>query len=161
MGMEGDNHAEGPMEAAANNPDSDISTVYQALAKNRPDVLKKLMEDGMSIHEGPFRDGFLGYTALHWAAIHGRAECLRVLLNAKPCEVDVDVRDELGRTPLMEAVRFTNKECIKIFLERKANTKISDERGETALHQALLDTMVRKAPCYKKQPDLEVVKWLV
>ena len=24
--MEGDNHAEGPMEAAANNPDSDIST---------------------------------------------------------------------------------------------------------------------------------------
>ena len=45
-----------------------------------------------------------------------------------------------------------HKECIKILLERGANTKISNERGETALHRALY---------YKEQPDLEVVRWLV
>jgi len=173
--MEGDNHAEGPMEAAANNPDSDISTVRQAVVENRPDVLKKLIEEGESIdvpvgnalHCAAFyghtecvrllanevsihdKDSF-GITALHHAAMSGRPECVRVLLEHS---CDVNVQTNLGMTPLMCAMLESSwdKECIKIFLERGANTKISNKCGETALHLEL----------YKKQPDLQVVKWLI
>ena len=176
--MEGDNHAEGPMEAAANNPDSDISTVRQAVVKNRPDVLKKLIEEGESIDEDALnRAAFYGHTecvrllinevpiqknrpqvfggsgetALHNAVMSGRPECVRVLLE-QSC--DVNVRTNQGSTPLMYAmVRSikSDKECIKMLLEHGANTKMSDINGRTALHREL----------YKEQPDLEVVKWLV
>jgi len=173
--MEGDNHAEGPMEAAANNPDSDISTVYQAIRENRPDVLKKLIEEGESIdvpvgnalHCAAFyghtecvrllanevsihdKDSF-GITALHHAAMSGRPECVRVLLEEPSC--DVNVQTNQRSTPLMWAMLGgRNKECIKMLLEHGANTKMSDIHGRTALQLALNDV----------QPDLEVVKYLI
>ena len=207
--MEGDPHAEGPMEAAANHPNSDISTVLQAVAENRPDVLKNLIEEGepidkkdhdgrtalhfaalnghtecvrlltneVSIHDqdadgktalhyAAFNghtecvrlltnevlihdQGADGLTALHVAAYIGYTECVRVLLNEESS--DIDVRTNNWETPLMLATLRAHKECIKILIERGANTKISNKCGETALHRAL----------YKEQPDLEVVKWLV
>jgi len=207
--MEGYPHAEGPNEAAAINPESDISTVLQAARENRPDVLKKLIEEGepiddkdeggrtalhwaamkghtecvrlltkeVSIHD----KDIYGKTALHWAAVNGRTECVRLLANEvlihgqddegstalhyaaelghTECvrvllneeSSDIDVRTNRGETPLMLATWTRKKECIKILLEHGANTKLSNDYGETALHRAFNE----------EQPDQEVVKWLV
>ena len=175
--MEGDPHAEGPMEAAANHPNSDISTVLQAVAKNRPDVLKNLIEEGepidkkdhdgrTALHYAAFNghtecvrlltnevsihdQGADGLTALHVAAYIGYTECVRVLLNEESS--DIDVRTNNWETPLMLATWTRKKECIKILLEHGANTKLSNDYGETALHRAFNE----------EQPDQEVVKWLV
>ena len=166
------------MEAAANNPDSDISTVRQAVVENRPDVFKKLIEEGepidetwgfpgAALHSAAYnghtecvrllanevsihdKDTF-GHTALHHAAMSGRPECVRVLLEQQSC--DVNVRTNQGSTPLMWAMLGgRNKECIKMLLEHGANTKMSDVHGRTALQLALNDV----------QPDLEVVKYLI
>ena len=210
--MEGDPHAEGPMEAAANHPNSDISTVFQAARENRPDMLKKLIEEGepiddkdeggwtalhwaamkghtecvrlltkeVSIHDKDIG----GKTALHWAAVNGRTECVRLLANEvsiygqddegstalhyaaelghTECvrvllneeSSDIDVRTNRGETPLMLATYYRVTMvvgCIKILLEHGANTKLSNDYGETALHRAFNE----------EQPDQEVVKWLV
>ena len=100
-----------------------------------------------------------GRTALHYAAMFGHTECVRLLVNActyrneKFCQIDAQAHD--GMTPLMDACDSLPseecKQCIKILCEHKANTKVTEIQGyETALHIAI-----------KRMPDLAVVKWLV
>ena len=74
--MEGNPQAEGPIEGAANISDSDISPILEAAMENRLDVLKKLIEEGKSIHDKYFD----GKTALHFAASYGHTEFVRLLL---------------------------------------------------------------------------------
>ena len=151
--MEGNQDADGPTEgqgvADVVNVSSDtIRTVLQAARENRPDVLKRLIEEGMPIRG---RDEY-DRTALHYAAMLGHPECVRMLLNEKFCEIDAKAYN--GMTPLMEACESLpsegHKQCIKILCEYKANTKMTDHQGETALHIAI-----------GRKPDLEVVKYLV
>ena len=79
--------AEEQAQAMDSNQDNDgpaaIKTVLQAVSENRPDILKRLIEEGKPVQD----NGILGWTALHHAAFLGRTECLRILLN-KECGID-------------------------------------------------------------------------
>lgn len=66
-------------------------------------------------------------TALHYASIGGQVPVIKVLLNQPG--VDVDVRDILGRTPLMCAARYGRVEAVKTLLEAGATPQNKDDFG--------------------------------
>mmetsp|Transcript_3239 Transcript_3239/g.5213 ORF Transcript_3239/g.5213 Transcript_3239/m.5213 type:complete len:342 (+) Transcript_3239:153-1178(+) len=62
---------------------------------------------------------------------HGRYhECERILKS----EVDKDVRDEFGNTPLIVACQNGKKRVAKLFLRYKANINTVNKQGNTCLH---------------------------
>ena len=145
--------AEEPGQEMANNPDT-IRSVSQAAIENRPDVLKRLIEEGKAVGRKMFfvlqvQDDH-GWTALHHAAYLGHTECLRILVNEETCEIDAKASD--GSTPLMAACASLprSKECIKVLCEHKPDMNAINNGYVTALNIAV-----------ERMPDLKVVKWLV
>ena len=105
--MEGDPHAEEPIEGAANISDSNISPILKAAMENRLDVLKKLIEEGKSIHD-KYIDG---KTALHLAATYGHTECVRLLLIEGK---SINDKDNSGLTALHLAAMEGHTECVRL-----------------------------------------------
>ena len=145
--------AEEPGQEMANNPDT-IRSVSQAAIENRPDVLKRLIEEGKAVGRKMFfvlqvQDDH-GWTALHHAAYLGHTECLRILVNEETCEIDAKASD--GSTPLMAACANLprSKECIKVLCEHKPDMNAANNDDMTALNIAV-----------ERMPDLKVVKWLI
>ena len=143
------NDAEEQAQAMGGNQDNDgpavIQTVLQAVRQNRPDVLKRLIEEGKPVQD----NDILNWTELaSHAAFLGRPECLRILLS-KECGIDDKASD--GVTPLMAACANLprSKQCIEIMCEYKADQSVT-----YACATALQIAIIRK-------PDLEVVKLLV
>jgi len=78
--------------------------------------LDKQMEDGDAI--------------IHWVARYGAAEDLSTLIDAG---ASIEVRGELGRTPLLEAVEFNKPENAKILIEAGADVSNVDDFGDSIL----------------------------
>ncbi|KAI9150385.1 Serine/threonine-protein phosphatase 6 regulatory ankyrin repeat subunit B [Paramyrothecium foliicola] len=83
--------------------------------------------------------------ALHLAAMNGDSEILRLLVES-PC-VDVDVRDELQRTPLHYAADKNHSKVIEALLSKGANPNAADKRGWLALHFACWRGHTEAARC--------------
>ena len=75
----------------------DNHLVWRAVAKNRPDVIQRLIEEKKSICIGAKS----GRTVLHLAIAFGHVECMVILLNEGVCDVDGQGID--GNTPLLDA----------------------------------------------------------
>lgn len=136
-------------------PNSEIVTVFEAVERNRPDVLLRLIKNGKQDVKN--QDFFWGLTALHLAAMKGYEDCLHILLYYQTSNIN-EKTDKRGLTPLMYALEYLEarpdtynnpKECIKILLDYGADTTIRDKYGNTALHYIM-----------NVCPDIEVVKWL-
>jgi len=130
----------------------DAGKVKKILEKN-PDLVK-------------VTDDEIGATALHWAAIYGKKEVIKIILGFSP---DVNARERhegttmhwaahfddpevigwlldhgakidhvnrFGRTPLLVAARRGCKSVIEILLKRGADIKAALGDGSTALHIA-------------------------
>ena len=76
----------------------------------------------------------LDTTPLHYAAIYGNPEAVRILLEhgAPP-----NPRQEGGWTPLHEAAQIGDVEMVKILLEHGARVNDQDIDGRTALDHAM------------------------
>ncbi|NXO76891.1 ANR26 protein, partial [Sitta europaea] len=74
-------------------------------------------------------------TSLHLTSANGCADVVRHL-SGKNCQLDL--ADDLKRTPLMKAVQRQQEECVAILLEHGANPNLADADGNTALHLAVL-----------------------
>ncbi|PIE98156.1 MAG: hypothetical protein CR988_04285 [Treponema sp.] len=75
-----------------------------------------------------------GKTALHIAAKHGAVNFINILIDYG---IDVNASDEMGRSPLMEAM-FTNKvEIAKLLINKNASVIQQDVYGRSALHEAV------------------------
>ncbi|NWZ34488.1 ANKR7 protein, partial [Brachypodius atriceps] len=74
-------------------------------------------------------------TPLHLASANGHADVVRHLAG-KNCQVNL--ADDLKRTPLMKAVQRPEEECVAILLEHNANPNLADTDSNTALQLAVL-----------------------
>merc|ERR1712027_117479 len=128
--MEGDPHTEGPIEGVANISDSDISPVLEAALEDRLDVLKKLIEEGKSLHD-KYIDG---KTALHLAAMEGHTECVRMLLIEGK---SINAKDNSGLTALHLAAMRGHTECVRL-LSNEMSIHDKDDDGCTPLHFAAI-----------------------
>ncbi|CAG9463685.1 unnamed protein product [Pedinophyceae sp. YPF-701] len=115
----------------------------QAMMKywNDPDVLAKLGKafgdqfnmEGAAAGEGEDAGEEEG-SPLHAAASDGDAEALEKLLKEK--DVDVNKRDEEGRTALHFACGYGEKKCAELLLEAGADVECQDDNKNTPLHYA-------------------------
>ena len=71
---------------------------------------------------------------VHEAAREGDAAALAQQLKARP--TDVDLRGEIGYTPLMFAAREGKLEAVKLLIEHKGRIGQANDFGLTALHFA-------------------------
>ena len=72
-------------------------------------------------------------TLLHLAVMHDRTNTVTLLFD---CKADVDAKNSAGMTPLHLAAREAFLGVIKMLIKHKANRKITDQRGWTALKWA-------------------------
>lgn len=71
-----------------------------------------------------------GMTALNYAAEQTDPAILGLLLAAG--KEQIDVPDMYGRTPLMNACRLGNPECVKLLLDSGADATLKDKQGRIA-----------------------------
>lgn len=77
--------------------------------------LKRLVQEGVPVND---RSAF-NNTALLYAAMHGKRECLRFLINNG---ADVNIANDSGYTPLICAAKIGDHEAVKMLLEAGAET---------------------------------------
>lgn len=104
--------------------------LFLAAGQGDTELVKKLMKEGADIHA---TNSMNQWTALHHAAIRGRADCLTLLLKAG---AKVNQPDRFGRTPLYWAAFNSHTECVKMLLKAKADAKSADSDNRTALYWA-------------------------
>lgn len=75
-----------------------IPALYFAQMSNQPESMKVLIKRGADVHA---RYGPVQRTALHDAALKGRTECVRLLLEAG---ADPNAANKYGHTPLSYAI---------------------------------------------------------
>ena len=74
-------------------------------------------------------------TALHLAAVNGRTEIIRALLEYRPSlqAVDANIQDDLGNTPLHEAAIFGSQSMIDALVDYGVDITILNDNNQTAL----------------------------
>ncbi|CAF3986350.1 unnamed protein product [Adineta steineri] len=73
-------------------------------------------------------------TSLHIACKYNRIDVLQILINYQNENIDLEVRDYQGYTPLLTASYFNHQHCINILLMNKADITASDNYGKNILH---------------------------
>lgn len=74
------------------------------------------------------------YTALHHTAPQHHDSTITILLNAG---LEIDARNQYGRTPFFQAVGSGHEETVRVFLERGADINAIDQEGWSVLHIAV------------------------
>ena len=104
--------------------------LHHAAAHGRLYCCEWLLEQGLD-SMAMDRDGD---TPMHSAALWGHPECLEVLIDEP--EVDMDVRNHAGRTPLHLCARRNRFVCLEMLLRSGATPAVQCSEGRTALHDA-------------------------
>lgn len=74
-----------------------------------------------------------GWNAMHWAAINGKNEIVKILSVQKAL---IDSKDKKGATPLKFAESFEHLDTYEALLKVGANPPTADEHGMNAMHWA-------------------------
>ncbi len=78
------------------------------------------------------------WTPLHYAALHENPEFTRVLTEFGKDHIQLNEQNEMGRTPLLVALRTGNSETAKVLYENpETQIDVEDGNGVTALKYAL------------------------
>ncbi|MBF0622157.1 MAG: ankyrin repeat domain-containing protein [Magnetococcales bacterium] len=94
---------------------SDIKKLFRAAAEGNVAQLKSLMASAQSLVDSLVDEN--GWTALHEAAYEGQLKTVQFLAEIGP----VNVRDNLGRTPMHSAVARDNHAVMSLLRNHGAN----------------------------------------
>jgi len=96
------------------------------------DAIRQILHARADVEER----NYLGVTSLHHAVVAGNLEATKHLIEARAI---VDGRDDhLGLTPLHEAARLGRGPVVMMLMEKRADPRIRDNKGHTALAHAHL-----------------------
>lgn len=109
---------------------SDQNALHVAISKNRIEMVKLFMSKGALLHTA----GCEGKTPLHMAS-RGRYEIAEMLLNSDE-EIDVNIVDDHGQTPLFSAIDARSFDCFQLLLEHGADVHVTDYNGQSLMHIA-------------------------
>ena len=109
----------------------DGTALNRAIDYNNVSVVQLLVERGANVHHKDIFDRGM----LHSAAVNGREEILRILLESNQ-GLDVNAQDINGKTTLHDAARFGYYDTIETLLEFGANPFIKDNGRRTPLRVA-------------------------
>jgi ankyrin repeat protein len=90
-------------------------------------MTKLLLDYGADVND----QDFAGRTALHYSV---NTISPTVILDRD--NVDLDIQDNLGRTPLIDAVDHNDVRAVSLLVEAGADPLVADNRGNTALYYA-------------------------
>ena len=99
------------------------------------------------------RDKLRGRTPLHWAAVKGNIEILKLFLDMRP-KPNIDVTDSQHCTPIILALQYEHKEAVSLFSSAGADLSLANNEEMTPLQAAL---HVEDGPCisdYRPAPEL-------
>ena len=82
----------------------------------------------------------VGRSALHYAAVQGRADDIQALIDSG---ADIDLPDEDGRTPLHFAAQQYQVRSAELLCRAGADVQARDKFGNTALWRATFDSQGR------------------
>jgi peptidoglycan/LPS O-acetylase OafA/YrhL len=114
-------------QSGARRTDDGPPTLWKACVMGDPDRVKSLLEDGVDVNAP---DPTLGLTPLGYAALFGRDEIVRLLLDQG---ADANRRHQDGGTPLHGAAFLGRVQIVRDLLQAGADPQVRNERGETAL----------------------------
>lgn len=104
-------------------PDIDLHT---AVVTENLEALRQHIAAGSDLN---VKDPFGGSSPLISAAVFGKTEAAKILLNAG---VDINFQNNDGSTALHTAAFFCRPEIVKLLLEKKADKSIKNKYGATA-----------------------------
>jgi len=119
-----------------------ISELGKASAEDDFEGVQTAIENGCDVNYNGTQffykhwDYHTGYTALHIASTHGANGAVKKLLTFKKSKDFINVRDELGATPLYAAAYWRFSSTVKILFKAGANTEITNNNGATPLYVA-------------------------
>ena len=128
-------------------------TLWKACASGDHDLVRRLLDDGTDVNAP---DPVLGVTPLSYAAMFGRDEVVKLLVQQG---ADAKRTNRDGGTALHGAAFLGRESLARDLLRAGADAKMKNERGETALDATLADWGVTQfiAKIMKVPVEREVV----
>ena len=84
-----------------------------------------------------------GLAPIHLAALHGKLECMKLLI--ENYNVDVNLESDTGHLPHLLVINMKNKKvalpCLKYLVSKGADVNSANYDGETAVHKAAAEGM--------------------
>ncbi|AGT42736.1 ankyrin repeat domain-containing protein [Treponema pedis] len=102
-------------------------------AYNSAALLLSMTSDGFT--SLIYSKNLAGKTVLHEAAKQGNIAFIKTFLNAR---ADINAADEIGRSPLTEAVLTNKLDAVNLLLTNGASPVQQDMYGRTPLHEAVI-----------------------
>ena len=96
---------------------------------------RKITEMLLTASPGTINIKHSGYTVLHYAAIYGFEDIVRLLVERGADKETID--DQSGDTPLLSAVRLERPGIVEILLENRVNIEARDVHDNTPLMLAI------------------------
>ena len=106
--------------------------LHHTVMYEEPELCRLLCERGDVDVDKGYKYG--GKTSLHFAAYHGRMECMRILLDVG--KANVDAKDNGSNTPLHDAAMGGRIEAATLLVERGAEINPIDDSNQTPLDRA-------------------------
>ncbi|XP_062537231.1 uncharacterized protein LOC134205710 [Armigeres subalbatus] len=101
-----------------------------AASGGHSEIVISLIDAGANIE---LPEHIFGETAVHVAALYGKVDVLRILIEKK---AEIDVRNSFGNTPLYFAASNGHTDVVDLLIEKGADTELTVQSNGTAMHAA-------------------------
>jgi ankyrin repeat protein len=118
--------------------DADVARILRAADDDDLEQTRLLLRHNPNLVFAKSKEGF---TALHYAALHGYPEIAKLLLAEK---ADVNAKTGKGATPLQYAVWYDHKETVQLLLSSNADVDVRGEIGGTPLYDAAANGQIEE-----------------
>ncbi|XP_060552348.1 uncharacterized protein LOC132713693 [Ruditapes philippinarum] len=128
--------------------------IHTAALRGNMKILRLLLNEDKSLAMNRFKFQRQITTLYHYAVNKENKDLLQILIEH---DIDLNMQDQFGRTPLYFAVYYSKPEFVELMLE-KADVTLAENNGYTPLHAAVfnLNTALVKMLC-KYYTDIRMV----